>query len=275
MRPFTIFHVNDLHGRDVALAKIATMMAQQHAANPTVPTLFVDAGDSQSKDDQSLAELTRGVSMHRLLALMGCRVSVLGNKCIPQWGLGVVPYYAHYMPILLSNLALPDGSAINGTQPTFLYPIAGGLLGFIGITDDEVKFVDKFGLKTYPILETIQAHALALRQQGANAVVLLSHLGFSKDMVFAEYLQNDIDLIIGGHSHTSLFVGRRIGNVLLNHAGAYGRFLGRIDLQWSSDNTLNVEKAFLLPVMSQTVPSATIIDEIRAIRAEIGLPEHF
>lgn len=275
MRPFTIFHVNDLHGHDIELAQIATMMTYMQQANPDVPSLFVDAGDSQSKDDQSLAEFTRGISMHRLLRRMGCQVSVLGNKCIPAWGLDVVPHYADYVPILVSNLAQPDGKPIVGTQPTALIPIAGRTLGFVGVTDDEVKFVSKYRLQRHPLVETIRGHADDLRVQGADAIVLLSHMGFPKDLLLAEALQEDVHLIIGGHSHTALLIGRWIGKILITNAGAYGRFLGRINLAWSENNVLVPEKAILIPVMSQTPPSATIMEEIRVIRAEAGLPEQF
>ncbi len=274
MRPFTIFHINDLHGRDIALAQIASLITQLQRAMPEVPSLLLDAGDSQSKDDRSLAELTRGAAMHRLLRLMGCQASVLGNKCIPQWGLDVVIDYAHYMPILLSNLTLPNGKPIKGTQPTVLLPIANGLLGVIGITDDEAKFVDKYRLKRLPLIKTIRQYASHLRQKGANAIVLLSHMGFLKDRMIAEDLQGEIDLIIGGHSHTALPVGQSIGDILVVQAGAYGKFLGRIDLAWSSVNTLIIQKASLIPIVSEIPQSATIMKEIATIRAEIGLTEH-
>lgn len=274
MKAFTIFHVNDLHGRDIKLAQIATIIDAWRLLHPDMPTLFIDAGDAQSKDDGSLSDYTHGVAMHRLLGLMDCKASVLGNKCIPRWGLEIVREYADHVPILLANLATPDQQPITGTQPTMLLNVAGHRLGLIGVTDDEVKFVKKYQLHSKPLIEIIHAHAEALRQAGADAIILLSHMGFPRDLMLAQKLQGVVKLIIGGHSHTSLPEGLPVGDVMVVHAGAYGHYVGQIDLMWTNNKSLAVRYARLRPVMPQTPPSATIMDEIRAIRAEIGLPEH-
>ena len=77
--------------------------------------------------------------------------------------------------------------------------------------------------------------------KGCDLVICLSHLGYNyrntpqkvSDLVLAKATKN-IDLIIGGHTHTFLpkpTVERNSvdKNVLVNQVGCYGLYLGRID----------------------------------------------
>ena len=78
-------------------------------------------------------------------------------------------------------------------------------------------------------------------------VICLSHLGFKYksepekicDVLLAQKTK-DIDLIIGGHTHTFLdkpmvFSNLEGKSVLVNQVGCYGINLGRIDFYFSKD----------------------------------------
>jgi 2',3'-cyclic-nucleotide 2'-phosphodiesterase (5'-nucleotidase family) len=75
-----------------------------------------------------------------------------------------------------------------------------------------------------------------LRARGAELVIVLSHLGWQSDRdvvtdpVLAEELQEEIDLVIGAHSHDLLPEGEWIGRVLVTQAGCYAEHLGRVDV---------------------------------------------
>ena len=81
-------------------------------------------------------------------------------------------------------------------------------------------------------------------------VICLSHLGYYyranpekiSDLVLASKTK-DIDLIIGGHTHTFLpkptVTKNSIGeNVLVNQVGCYGLNVGRIDFYLDSDKSI-------------------------------------
>jgi 5'-nucleotidase/UDP-sugar diphosphatase len=85
---------------------------------------------------------------------------------------------------------------------------------------------------------------LSANIEAAQFVVALSHLGLGADHALAA---PGIDVIIGGHSH-SLLSNVELGAVgpfpsvegktLIVQAGAYGRYLGRLDLDVAADGTL-------------------------------------
>ncbi|MCE2744064.1 MAG: metallophosphoesterase [Fluviicola sp.] len=91
-----------------------------------------------------------------------------------------------------------------------------------------------------PILIANQI-AKELKNQKCDLIICLSHLGFEyptdkiSDKILAKETEN-IDIIIGGHTHTILekpFVtqNKNQENVIINQVGWAGLFLGRIDVE--------------------------------------------
>jgi 5'-nucleotidase len=87
-------------------------------------------------------------------------------------------------------------------------------------------------------------------EQKCDIVICLSHLGFKykdepnkpSDLLLAKKTK-DIDLILGGHTHTFLdkpvIEKNLLGNqVLINQVGCYGLNLGRIDLYLTNDKKI-------------------------------------
>ncbi len=97
-------------------------------------------------------------------------------------------------------------------------------------------------------VETSQEMVRILKkEQKCDLVICLSHLGYKykeepnkiSDLKLAE-LTKDIDLIIGGHTHTFLDKPTIVKNldgkeVLVNQVGCYGINLGRIDFYLDND----------------------------------------
>ena len=48
-----------------------------------------------------------------------------------------------------------------------------------------------------------------LKSDGVNIIIGLSHSGYAKDKIVAAEVA-DIDIIVGGHSHTFLYSGKRV-----------------------------------------------------------------
>ena len=87
-------------------------------------------------------------------------------------------------------------------------------------------------------------------KEKCDLVICLSHLGYSyknepnkiSDVVLAKKTK-DIDLIIGGHTHT--FLNKPVieknsdgKEVIINQVGCHGINLGRIDFYFSNDATI-------------------------------------
>jgi 2',3'-cyclic-nucleotide 2'-phosphodiesterase (5'-nucleotidase family) len=230
----TILHTNDIHGRVEGLARVATLVERIRSETPH-RVIYVDAGDVEETTTR-LSNLTKGVAMHRLLSTAGCEVSVVGNAAWLRYGPQVLPDQARAAsyPLLLANL-----EPVEGVRPTAL--VDG--VGFVGVTDPFRSFLDgdiDYGVRATDEVEAVRAAARALREEGAQLVVCLSHLGYRRvagnaevstiDPELAEQVRGDVDVIVGGHSHDLLPEGHRVGSVLIAHAGSFAEHLGRIDI---------------------------------------------
>ena len=96
-------------------------------------------------------------------------------------------------------------------------------------------------------VEAAQDMVRILKKENKDLAICLSHLGYNYkdeptklcDLKLAAITQ-DIDLIIGGHTHTFLdkptIVKNLVGKeVLVNQVGCYGINLGRIDFYLDND----------------------------------------
>lgn len=71
---------------------------------------------------------------------------------------------------------------------------------------------------------------VAILQKECDLIVLLSHLGYAKDMELARKIDG-IDLIVGGHTGVNLSYPRIIRDTVVLQVAKRGRRLGRIDLR--------------------------------------------
>jgi len=261
----TLLHTNDLHGQVDALGRVATLVAEIRESTPH-RVIYVDAGDVEETTTR-LSNLTKGVAMHRLLSAAGCEVACVGNAAWLRYGPQVVAEQAAAAsyPLLLANLA-----PVEGVVPSALV----GGVGFIGVTDPFRSFLDSFdyGIEPLDEAEVVRTHTHALRTQGAEVVVVLSHLGLSggertaagvDDRQLAGALNGEIDVIIGAHTHQLLPQGERIGEVLVTQAGEHGQHLGRIEIDGTSI------EASVIPVPEDTPPALAVVQA--ALEAEAAL----
>lgn len=62
-------------------------------------------------------------------------------------------------------------------------------------------------LKFKDEVETVKSEAALLRNEGVDIIIVLSHCGLNVDYSIARNAGSDIDVIVGGHSHTFMFTG--------------------------------------------------------------------
>lgn len=58
-------------------------------------------------------------------------------------------------------------------------------------------------------VESLKKETKKLRENGVNIIIGLGHSGIEMDKVIAREVE-DIDLIVGGHSHTFLYSGKAV-----------------------------------------------------------------
>lgn len=273
MQKFIILHSNDIHGRIDGLARIATLVARTRAENPGIPVLYLDGGDCE-ETSQRLSNLTKGAAMYRLLHAAGCMVATIGNGGLPRYSPHVLPAYAQAarFPLLLANLRKADGSLLEGVQATTLLDVGACKLGVIGVSaanlNGEAAYEQFFGLQALPIVELVRKLATELRAQGAQVVVLLSHLGLPEDVTVAMEVGESVPLIIGAHTHNLAPAGIWNGPVLIAQAGEFAQYLGRLDLVWDGER-LQTERVCVLPITADIPPSPQMQAELTAIEIDV------
>jgi 2',3'-cyclic-nucleotide 2'-phosphodiesterase (5'-nucleotidase family) len=260
----TILHTNDIHGRSQRIAQIATLVREERARSHH-PVLYLDAGDVEETTNR-LSSLTKGTAMHRLLALTGCDAVTVGNACWLRYGPGVLADHVRVTPYphLLANFA-----GVDGPVPSVLL----GDVGIFGLTAPFDQFAHdlEWGFDRLDILETARRTARELRTGGAKLVVLLSHLGYRDpeetwdDLRLVPELQDEVDIVIGAHSHDLLPSGEWIGRVLVAQAGSFGDHIGRIEIDGDSI------EASVEPVPDDTPADPAIAAEEARIEAELSV----
>ena len=86
------------------------------------------------------------------------------------------------------------------------------------------------GLRFTLGLDELPAEISRLRSvEGANLIVVLSHLGFPQDVKLANSVDG-IDVLVSGHTHNRLERPVRVGAARIIQSGCHGSFLGRLDL---------------------------------------------
>ena len=112
---------------------------------------------------------------------------------------------------------------------------AGGLrIGVIGIA---ATIVDKvmpaaFSEGVYFTLgdEELPGHIERLRNdEGADLVVVVSHLGFPQEVKLAREVDG-IDIYLSGHTHNRIYEPAVVNDTIIIQSGCHGSFLGRLDL---------------------------------------------
>ncbi len=226
----TFLHVNDVyehapregHG---GLAELGTLLARERAAAPG-PVFTTFGGDLISP---SLASsITQGRHMIEIFNALGTDIAVLGNH---EFDLGRAVAAARIadsrFPWLAANVTEPDGSRFATTVPSVIREVAGLKIGFIGvITRATADLAPQLGLRFANELATLREGAAALRRQGADLVIALTHLDLPEDREASQI--PGIDLVLGGHDHEPAAL--LSNGVLAFKAGSDARWLGVVEL---------------------------------------------
>ncbi len=136
------------------------------------------------------------------------------------------------VPWLLLNLVDSDGSQIGGTRETFMLEVGDHLkVGLFGATDQfEDTYEQKHGFRNRDTLEAIKQAVQKLKNDGANLIIFLSHMGYKADLELAQKLSGLVDVIVGAHSHTIMNQPEVVSDVVIVQAGSFGKYVGELQL---------------------------------------------
>lgn len=219
-----------------------------------------------------------GEAEFRGLSLMGLDGAVVANHEFDKGALNLANQGAAWasFDLLAANYDFADSDLPFATEledlvlPSTMYEVDGLRVGVIGMGNiSSLNSIydqsNSMGIRVIEPGQAIPDEAARLRAQGADLIVVLSHLGLDDDIENAR-LYSDIDIILGGHHHVALdpplvvtneATGKRIPVV---HSGAFAKFVGRLDVVVQDGAVLSHDYT-LFPV-DNTVPQDPDVAEL-------------
>jgi 5'-nucleotidase len=258
----TILHTNDWHSRIESFPKDGSKYAGMGGAATRAAlikkirtedkqVLLLDAGDMFQ--GTPYFNFFDGELEYRLMSQMGYDAVTLGNHDFDKGIDGIIKQlpFASF-DIINCNYDCSATPLKDKVKPYRIFNKGGVNIGVIGVGIDLIGLVpnDLFAGIKYndPIsIATNLANDLK-KNKNCDYVICLSHLGYEyssdkiSDRIFASKSTN-IDLIIGGHTHTFLpkpIILKNADNkeVIINQVGWAGLQLGKIELYFDSAKNL-------------------------------------
>ncbi|WP_162920199.1 bifunctional metallophosphatase/5'-nucleotidase [Paenisporosarcina cavernae] len=244
----TILHTNDVHASYAQFVRQASYIKKrkQELEVAGEAYLLIDAGDHLDMSvDECLA--TRGSVHLEMLEELQYDAMTVGNNELIRVPPEEIRELSKSSSVawLLANIKEADGSVIGGMKPSLLIEKAGIQIGIIGTSDQfEDLYENKYGYRNEETVSVIQQQAEQLREQGAQLILHLSHLGFEEDRRIAKELVGFVDIVVGGHSHTVVETPVMQDGVYIAQAGSLGNYVGELQVELE-DGKLGLVEGYL------------------------------
>lgn len=274
-------HTNDLHGHYlperadwlagepeiggfVRLEQEVRGVRERVGANNT---LLLDGGDILTGTPLTAMEEegAKGTPMLRFMEAIGYDAWVVGNHEFDR-GLDNLKLLSakSTVAVLSANLRAKDGKAPLLPNQVFstVFERNGLRVGVIGATTDQLKSLvspaDWGRMLAVPVVDAVRAEAERL-DPATDVLIALTHIGVEDDKRLAAAVPN-LDLIVGGHSHTPLKTAIQQGSTYIVQAGSYTRSVGIVELDIADDHLVGFkyELRDLTPETAPVLPSESV-----------------
>ena len=263
IKHLTILHTNDVHSyidpfpadhpknpNMGGVSRRAAIIESIRKENDNV--LLLDAGDIFQ--GTPYFNYYGGELEFKLMSMMKYDLATMGNHDFDN---GIDGFYSQLhnanFDFVLANYDFKNTVLDGKVKPYKIFIKNGIKVGVFGLGVELDGLVDKKNYKetvyNNPVEITQDIVSTLRKKEKCDLVICLSHLGYQyknepdkiSDLKLAA-LTKDIDLIIGGHTHTFLdkpSIVKNLDNqdVLVNQVGCYGINLGRIDFYFDTDKS--------------------------------------
>jgi 5'-nucleotidase len=239
-----LYHTSDLHDHRGFVPRL-------HALRGSEPGFLVDCGDSL-RGSQSVYHRREPILDE--IDRAGYDAQAIGNREF-HYVFALLQARARKMrhPLICTNLVDLRGRKLpfvpvhvvraNATSETRVH--------FLGLLVPQYRVGSSwervFGWRFLPPRDVVADYARGVPD--GDALVILSHVGLSYDRKLAATVPR-IDLVLGGHSHDTLFEPAYVGDVPIVHAGPYGQYVSRTELRYEPGRGRYAISSFdLLPLL--------------------------
>jgi 5'-nucleotidase/UDP-sugar diphosphatase len=274
----TLLHVNDTHshldaygpknhslqGTIGGIAKAATIIKSVKSSEPNV--LFLHGGDFFQGDP--MFNTYFGVPELQILQQLGCDAMTLGNHEL-HFGPDILTsvlsnaFSSGSFPLLSANLDMSGYSALQPwIKPSIMKTIGGVKIGIFGLTipqDPEYILGPLILNQDFPSIAA--QNVQDLRNNGADVVVCMSHMGVYLDTMLAANVPG-IDFIIGAHDHFLFKKPLAIVNptgktTYVFQAGSFYADIGKLHFT-VNQGTVTINDYSMIPVDASVQPDPAI-----------------
>lgn len=236
MKKIRIIHTNDIHSSFDNLIKMAHIIKSLKTEN----SMLLDAGDFN--DFSSFITFgTKGYAGLKILSNLGYDALSIGNNEGFQKKETLEKMASYELVNILScNLLSLNGDNINGIKPFIIKKIDGVRFLIIGASPYNITYNYYYNCYNTNAIEPHETIRKIIKENKGlyDFVILLSHLGLKSDIMMSQSI-NNIDLIVGGHSHHAIDVCF-VNNVYIHQSGVRGSHVGYIDLYIKDNKIVNI-----------------------------------
>lgn len=288
VRDVTILHWNDFHARNMPYEVTKKVDGEEieYLVGGTSgmlgylkkyrdsTSLVVNGGDDYQ--GTPISSITKGRSQIQLLNLYNLDAVVLGNHEFDygQYVLDSALQDANFDYLSANVYFEPEGTTMG--KPYVIKEVNGVKIGIIGLTAFELpELIVPKNLNASRMLDADSvtlAGITALKEAECDMIMLLTHIGEDVDKKMAEKFYADVDVIVGGHSHTPLHKPVVQNGVVIVQAGSLGRYLGKLDLKIDTENdtVLFYSGELIETVMDSAINDAAAQLEVEKMMADIN-----
>ena len=259
----TIYHTNDPHGWIYPKKAILPDSTQalrggfavlaNYLKGAKSPYLLIDAGDLFQGTPEG--NLTGGTSVVDIMNALNYDIVAPGNH---EFDYGFENFFRldslADFPFLCDNVIdSVSGEPLSVFKPYEIREINGIKVGFFGLLTPDTRSMSDWDYPGAIIVDPIKtANEMIpkLKAKGAQIIIAITHLGFGADTILVKNT-NGIDVIIGGHSHTTLKNGYRVKGrkTLIVQTGAFLNNIGILTIRYNAGkNKISTVSDKLVPL---------------------------
>lgn len=290
----TLMHTNDTHSHHEPQGRTGTGGAARQATvikairESVENSILLDAGDRFT--GTLFHKYYEGVDNIKIMNALGYDAMALGNHEFDN-GLEVLERFVSGVnfPVLSANVDFGRLETLAAKIPaSTTLEVGGEKIGIIGLVTAEtpeitINFTDKEAITwSDDYAGAVNREVAILKESGVNKIILVTHIGLGMDKAVAAKV-TDVDVIVGGHSHTVISsIFKEGGNtqyplsvegadgkpVYIVQAGDRDRYVGKLDLRFDKEGNVIRARGDLVRLTLYIKPD----EEVQSLVDELAAP---
>ncbi|XP_039434448.1 apyrase-like [Culex pipiens pallens] len=314
--PLTLIHNNDFHARYeetnlkskacsasdkqqnkciAGIARLQTVIQNLRKQYASKNALYLNIGDNYQ--GTLWYNLLRWKVTAHFVKLLKPDAMTLGNHEFDHRPEGLRPYLKVLreagIRTVVANLELNGEPNLKALPKSITIKVQNRWIGLIGVLYDKTHEIAMTGKVTLSnAVQAVKAEASRLKAKGIQIIVVMSHCSFEEDKRIAAEAGDDIDVIVGAHSHSFLY-SRESGkpydkgdtiegeypeivnssssgrSIPIVQAKAFGKYVGRLTLYFDKRGEVKHWEGYPVYVKNSIKPDETILQELIPWRQKV------